>query len=102
MNFNPDPRKQAQEFIFSKKSKTVSHPSLVYNNANVSSCKSQKHLGTLLDSKLTFGEHYKTIRSKTNRTIGIYIILVGLLPRAALITIYKAFVRSHLDYVGVL
>ena len=51
MSSNPDPGKQAQKVIFSRISKKVSHPSLVFNNANVSSCKSQKHLGILLDSK---------------------------------------------------
>ena len=102
INFNPEPSKQAHEAIFSRKSKNVLHPPLVFNNANVSSCKSQKHLGILLDSKLTFEEHYKTILSKTNRTIGLLLKLQSLLPRAALITIYKAFVRPHLDYGDVL
>ena len=67
MSFNPDPCKQAQEVIFSRKLKKLSHPSLVFNNTNVSSCKSQKHLGILLDSKLTFEEYYKTILNKTIR-----------------------------------
>ena len=75
---------------------------MVFNNANVSSCKSQKHLGILFDSKLAFEEHCKTVLSKTNRTIGLLRKLQGLLPRAALITIYKAFVRPHLDYGNVL
>ena len=61
MSFNPDPSKQDEEFIFSRKLVSVSHPPFVFNNANVSSCKSQKHLGILLDSKLVFEEHYKTI-----------------------------------------
>ena len=61
MSFNPDPSKQAQEVIFSRKLKNVSHPPLVFNNVNISSCKSQKHLGILLDARLTFEEHYKTI-----------------------------------------
>ena len=51
MSFNPDPSKQAQEVIFSRKLENVSRPPLVFNNANVSSCKSQKHLGILLDAK---------------------------------------------------
>ena len=68
MSFNPDPSKQAQEVIYSRKLKNVSHPSLVFNNANVSSCKSQKHLGVLLDSKLTFENHNKTILNKTKLT----------------------------------
>ena len=85
MSFNPDPNRQAQEVIFSRKLKKKPHPPLVFNNASVSQCKSQKHLGIILESKLTFEEHYKTVLNKTNRTIGLR-------------TIYKAFVRSHLDY----
>ena len=71
MSFNPDPSKQAQEVIFSRKLKKVTHPPLVFNNASVSQCKSQKHLGTILDSKLTFEDHYEMVLSKTNRTIGL-------------------------------
>ena len=58
ISFNADPSKQAQEAIFSRKLKNVSHPPLAFNNANVSSCKSQKRLGILLDLKLTFEEYY--------------------------------------------
>ena len=64
MNFNPEPNKQTQEVIFSRKLNTHHTPVLVFNNASISSCKSQKHLGILLDSKLTFEEHYKTIIHK--------------------------------------
>ena len=69
MSFNPDPSKQAQEVVFSRKLKNVSHPPFVFNNVKVLSCKSQKHLGILLDVKLTFEEHYKKILSKANRTV---------------------------------
>ena len=102
MSFNPNPSKRAQEVIFSQKLKKVPLPPLVFNNANVFQCKSQKHLGITLDSKLTFEEHYKTVLSKTNRTIGLLLKLQNLLPREVLITIYKAFVRPHLDYGDVL
>ena len=91
MSFNPDPSKQAQEVIFSRKFKKVTHPPLVFNNANGFQC-------IILDSKLTFEDHYKTVLSKTNRTIGLLRKLQNLLPREALITIYKAFVRPRLDY----
>ena len=69
--FKSNPSKQAQEVIFSRKLKNASHPLLVFNNANVSSCKSQKHLGILLDLKLTFEEDYKTIFDNANKTIGL-------------------------------
>ena len=32
MSFNPDPKKQAQKVIFSRKSKAILHPPLVFNN----------------------------------------------------------------------
>ena len=35
MNFNSDPPKQAQEVIFSHKTKKLLHPPIVFNNANV-------------------------------------------------------------------
>ena len=43
MSFNPDPNKQAQEVIFSRKLKKVCHPPLCFNNINVSQASSQKH-----------------------------------------------------------
>ena len=61
-----------------------------------------KNRGILLDSKLTFEKHYKTIPNKSNITIGILRNLQSLRPRAVLITICKAFVRSHLHYGDVL
>ena len=49
-------------------------------------------------SKLNFSEHLKTILQKTNKTIGLLRKLQTLLPTAPLITIYKSFIRPHLDY----
>ena len=50
---------------------SVPHPPLVFNNASVSQYKSQKQLGIVLDLKLTFEDHYKTVLSKTCRTKGL-------------------------------
>ena len=102
INFNPDPTKQAQEVIFSRKTKKLPHPPLVFNNANVIQSIYQKHLGIILGSKLTFENHINMVTTKTNKTIGIIRKLQILLPRTALIKIYKAFVRPHLDYGDIL
>ena len=52
MFFNPDPKKPAHEVIFSKKKKKeLIHPSVFYNNVEVSRTDFQKHLGLLLDNK---------------------------------------------------
>ena len=59
---------------------------------------SQKHLGTHLDEKLDFNARIKDKISKAYRGIGIIKKLQGNLPRNALLTIYKSFIRPHLDY----
>ena len=74
---------------------------MLFNNNNVSQVNSQKHLGVILDVKLTFEEHLKNVFNK-NKTIGLLRKLSNLLPRQALVTIYKAFVRPYLDYGDVL
>ena len=98
MSFNPDPTKQAQEVIFSRKSKKTKHPPLFFNETLVSQTSSQKHLGIILDQKLTFEEHLQKIYTKIAKTLNLLRKLQNLLPRSALITIYKSFVRPHLDY----
>ena len=51
MSFNPDPSKQASN--------------------NVSETNSQKHLGVVLDDRLSFEDHLKMILNKANKTIGL-------------------------------
>ena len=57
MIFNPDLTKQAQEVIFSRKTKKLLHPCLSFNNIPLKNSISQKHLGLTLDVKLNFVEH---------------------------------------------
>ena len=59
MAINPDPTKQATEVIFSRKRKPTSHPTLYFNNSPVASAPLQKHLGLILDEKLSFAHHLK-------------------------------------------
>ena len=54
MSFDPDPNKQAQEVLFSRKIQKSSRPSLIFNNNIVTQSLSQKHLGMFLDTKLDF------------------------------------------------
>ena len=98
MSFNPDPTKQAQEVIFSRKLKKSLHPSIKFNNVPVQNASSQKHLCLILDDKLNFKSHLREKCSKFNKEIGIIKKLQNTLPRQALLTIYKSFVRPHLDY----
>ena len=61
MFFNPDPRKPAQEVLFSRKKKTQIHPAISFNNIQVKRASRHKHLGILLDEKLNFKQHIDTI-----------------------------------------
>ena len=87
MAFNPHPIKQAQEVIFSKKSRESFHTNLYFNKFVAEKVQTQKHLGLKLDKKLSFNEHLKDKFVKVNRGIGILKKLSGFLPRHSLITI---------------
>ena len=52
MLFNPDPKKPAYEVILSRKKNEETHPSVFYNNVEVSRTDSQKHLVTFLITSL--------------------------------------------------
>ena len=56
----------------------------------------------ILDTKLNFQEHIKTILAKVNKTVGLLRKLQNILPRESLLTIFKSFVRPHLDYGDVI
>ena len=62
----------------------------------------QKHLGLFLDPKLNFDEHIQCILIKTHKIIGLIRKLQPVIQRAALLTIYKPFLRPHLDYGDVI
>ena len=48
----------------------TNYPTLIFNNNPVYQVAIQKHLGMLLDCKLNFEEHLKTIVNEINKTIG--------------------------------
>ena len=66
MIFNSDLFKQAQEVIFSRKSKKISYPTTTFNTVPVARTPCQKHLGLYLDEKLNFSHHIKVKMSKAN------------------------------------
>ena len=71
MNFNPDPNKQTQEIIFSRKKTASLHPVVYFDNKPVKSSQIRKHLGMVLDSSLSYDHHFKSILNKVNKTIGL-------------------------------
>ena len=102
MSFNPDPQKQAVELLFSRKRNEIDHPVILFNNIPVKKVNEHKHLGIILDSKLSFSAHIKCAISKTRKGIGLLKYLSKYLPRHTLSELYKLYVRPHLDYGDVI
>ena len=102
MSFNPDPTKMAQEVLFSRKKSKVIHPSLIFNGKDVSRSESHKHLGLMFDPKLNFDMHLKGKFSIINNGIALLRKLRHSIPRKPLLSIYKTFLKPHLDYCDVL
>ena len=59
-------------------------------------------MALILDFKLIFDMHIETIIDKVNKTIGLLRIFQRALLRPSLATIYKSFVRPHLDYGNII
>ena len=102
MVFNPDPTKQAQEVLFSIKLRYQKHPGLYFNSLVVEKVKTQKHLALKLDEKLNFREHLKDKFAIVNKGNEMLKKLSNYLPRHSLITLYKAFIRPHLDLADII
>ena len=104
MNFNHNCSKQAQQIISSKKLKWKTHPLLIVNNSNVSQAFFSRTwplwiLVWLLKNTLIV---YLTKQTKLYKHLFTKNLYFGFfqnsLPRQALISIYNAFVRPHLNY----
>ena len=96
--FNADITKQAQEVIFSRKTVKSFHPQVFFNEVPIEPSVSQKDLGLHLDQKLDFSKHINEKISEAQKGISVIKKLYNILPRNVLLTIYKSFVRPHLDY----
>ena len=95
MSFNPVHSKQARGVIFFRERAEVKHLALNFNSIPVCKTSNQKHLGLILDEKLNFKEHLQENIGKFNKGVEILKKLQNLLPRKALLTIYKSFLRPH-------
>ena len=98
MSFNPEHSKQAQEFIYKCKLQIKDYHTLYFNDSSVKETCKQKHLGMILDFRLDFQEHWKSLLKKVNKTVAHLRKFQNIFPRLALLTIYKCFDKTHLDY----
>ena len=63
---------------------------------------SQKPLGLKLDAKFTFNDNINQKIGKAIKGVGLLRKLQHFFPRWSLLTIYKSFIRPHLDHGDVI
>ena len=102
MCFNPDPSKQAVQLVFTRKRKKIDHPSIYFNDLEVKSVNEHKHLGLIMDAKLTFASHINDQLSKARKGLGILKSLNRYLSVKILDQIYKMYIRPHLDFCDII
>ena len=102
MSFNPDLSKQVLEVLFSNKVTKTNHPNIIFNGNTVQKSANQKHLGLILDENLTFNDHVTSKLTTVNKLTSTLRELYHYMPRDSLVTIYKSFIRPHLDYADVI
>ena len=96
MSFNPDTSNQAQEVLFSNKATKTNHPNINYGST-VQQSANEKHLGIILDEKLTFNGDISSKLTTLNKSTSTLRKIYHYTPRDSLTTIYKLLIRPHLD-----
>ena len=102
MSFNPDPTKQAVQLLFTRKRNTINQPPIYFSGSEVKAVEEHKHLGLVLDTKLTFSAHINEKLLKARQGLGILKTLNRYLSVKTLDQIYKMYIRPHLDFCDVI
>ena len=95
MEFNPDTSKPAEEVLFTNRNSNAYNP-ITFEHIAIKSVNEHKHLGLILDSKLSFDKHIDEKISIANRGIGMIRRLCHYLPRKPLVQMYKSFIRPNI------
>ena len=102
MPFNLDPSKQAQEVLFSHKvTKTNKYynPNIIFNGNTVQKkCQSKVPWYNFGRKSKTLNDHITSKLTTVNKLISTLRKLYYYMARDPLITSYKSFIRSYLDY----
>ena len=86
----------SDSFIFSRKAVKASHSAVFFNDIPTAHCSTQKTFGYEFgwETKLWSSYNWKNCKSQQSVIKKIH----NVLPRRALLTIYKCFIRPNLDY----
>ena len=89
--------KKTQYMIFSRQQTDLTS-SLIIANTYIERKNEARFLGVIVDDKLTWTKHIKTLQSKMSRYVGVMYKIKRYLPLKARLNIYYSFVQSHINY----
>ena len=85
-------------FISPKTNDCIQEFAVSLNDTLISTEKSAKYLGVIIDTNLNFSDYIKAVELKISRAVGILYKLKFVLPSKSLVTLYYSFIHSHLLY----
>ena len=88
---------KTQYMVFSRQHIDTERP-LMIANTYIERKTETRFLGVIIDEKLTWTKHIKTLQSKMSRYVGIMYKIKRYLPLQARLNIYHSFVQSHINY----
>ena len=98
VKFNP---LKSESLVLSKKCNKPSHPTLKMFESDILSVNSHKHLGLILSSNCTWGQHLDDIKEKAWSRVNLLRSLKHTLDRKSLEIMYFSFIRPILEYSDV-
>ena len=80
----------------------IKHTTILLNNILLKNSIFENYLRLTLDSKLNFLDQLRNTTRKISTTLGLLCWFQSILSGSSLLTTYRAFIRSQLDYSDVI
>ncbi len=88
--------------VVSREKTIEAQPQLLMNDIPIHQMTTHKHLGIVINSTLTWGDHINYSHKKASRRVGLLKRCRKLIPRTCSETIYKSFIRPVIEYGDVI
>ena len=89
-------------YMGKKNPKTVYYMQIEKEKQKLDTCEEEKDLGITFDPKLNFDLHISNVTKKANQMLGIIKRTFSFMDKQTFLKLYKALVRSHLEYGNVI
>ena len=94
--------KKTKYMLFANKNIKTNNIEIFIENTKIERVAHERFLGVIIDDKLNWAIHRRTLASKISRNAGILYRLKGTVPHKVILTLYYSFIQSHLCYCPML